>query len=650
MCLRCFGTGRVSTVSEETILNNWDFKGVALIRRTPGKLKDGLKRLGKSYGFNPRVSFYDLSPESQQAFMHGDLSIGFEGLIPYLHRISAGSNGLHTDICPSCRGARIGEEAQMVTIGGLNISVLANKTLREQILFWDEVTEDLIKADSNLGTVIGTIRSKLKNLYDVGLSHLSLYRKTPTLSGGELQRLFLASHLDPDLEGLIHIFDEPTVGLHEQEKGRLIERIKEFKNHGSTVIVVEHDPHVIQAADWIIEIGPGAGEAGGKIVYQGELSGYLHCTQSCISPFLFKRRFSTVRERKSVVFKMNETTPCLRVHHASIHNLKDVSVSIPLEVMVGVVGASGSGKSSLIASTLVPLLAKSFNHLPDDEQDLEEYNTNALSGTELEGIEQLTGVSVITQAPIGRAKTSIPASYIGIWDRVRNLLASQKEAIEHGFTAGDFSFNSTGACSECNGEGTIKKETKGFAFTWPCHICGGTRFRKDVLEIKIDGKNIADILELSVSEAVQFFQHESSILRPLLILEQVGMGYLKLGQSTTTISGGEAQRIKLAKELGRAQSGGNLYILDEPTNGLSCADVSSLMELLRGLVERGNSLIIIEHDLMVLKECDWIIEMGPGGGDEGGEVIASGSPEQLSINSTSIIGAYIREEATAHEQ
>jgi excinuclease UvrABC ATPase subunit len=645
MCLGCFGTGRVSTLTEEQALQGRN--RVSLMRGTPGKLKDGLKRLGKAYGFDPNDFYSNLSPEAQRAYLDGDLSVGYEGLMPFLRRIGAGAEGAGSTVCPSCNGTRLGEEARRITIEGLNISALAEKTLKEQAHFWEDLSGRIAGADPHLAPVLNRIRTKIDALLDVGLSHLSLYRRTPTLSGGELQRLFLASHLDSELEGLIYIFDEPSVGLHEREKDRLIQRLKELKSLGNSVIVVEHDPGIIRAADWIIEIGPGAGEGGGRIVYQGNLEGYFSCAESLIASFISQRGsailagFGQQRHR----IQVTDQTPRLTIHHANIHNLKNITVSFPLGVMVGVAGVSGSGKSSLVASTLVPMLAKWFDSVVEDdpEEDVEKEDAEQLTGVELQGAEWLSGVSLVAQAPIGRSKTSTPVSYIGVWDRIRSLYAGQKEAKEVGLSPGDFSFNSTGGCSECGGEGTIRKETREYTFTWPCHICGGTRYRPEVLDIIIGGKNIANILEMSVDEAIDFFKWDSAISGPLKILQEVGMGYLKLGQPADTISGGEAQRIKLAKELGRGRSGGILYILDEPTTGLSCVDVGRLLGLLRRLVDRGNTVLLIEHDLSVLSECDWIIEMGPGGGDEGGEVIAEGSPELLAHLPASVIGTYWRE-------
>ncbi|KRE33965.1 hypothetical protein [Paenibacillus sp. Soil522] len=645
MCLACFGTGKVSALTEEQALQGRN--SVSLMRGTPGKLKDGLKRLGKAYGFDPNVFYFNLSPEAQRAYLEGDLSVGYEGLMPFLHRIGAGAEGLGSSICPSCSGTRIGEEARNITIEGLNISTLAEKTLCEQADFWEELSGRIVRADPNLAQVLKRIRTQIYALLDVGLSHLSLYRQTPTLSGGELQRLFLASHLDSDLESLIYIFDEPSVGLHEREKDRLIKRLKELQSLGNSVIVVEHDPSVIRSADWIIEIGPGAGKDGGRIVYQGNLEGYLSCTESRIATFISQGDspiyvgFGEQRHR----IQVTENTPRLTVYHANLHNLKDISVSFPLGVMVGVAGASGSGKSSLVSSTLVPLLANFFDSiveadLEDDEE--KEQDAEELKDAELKGADMLTGVLLVKQAPIGRSKTSTPASYIGVWDRIRSLYASQTAAKEMGLSSGDFSFNSTGGCTECGGEGIIKKETRGNTFRWPCHICGGTRYRPEVLEITIAGKSIAKILEMSVDDAIDFFPGDIGISGPLRVLQQVGMGYLRLGQPATTISGGEAQRIKLAKELGRGRSGNMMYILDEPTTGLSCADVTQLMSLLRSLVDRGNTVLLIEHDLSALSQCDWLIEMGPGGGHEGGEIIAEGSPEILVSLQASVIGKYLR--------
>ncbi|MFC3747008.1 excinuclease ABC subunit UvrA [Paenibacillus sp. GCM10012306] len=649
MCLKCFGTGQVSTLSVEQAISERNFDRSSVLRGTPGKLKDGVKRLAKAYEFDPNGSYYNLSDKAKAAYLNGDLSAGYEGLMPFLHRISIGAEGGVSSVCPSCHGSRIGQEAQNVTIEGLHISALAEKTLKEQADFWDDVSGTILEIEPSLQGVLKRIVMQINHLCDVGLSHLSLYRRMPTLSGGELQRLFLAAHLESELEGLIYIFDEPTVGLHESEKNQLIKRLTELQTQGNSVIVVEHDLGVIRSADWIIEIGPGAGEEGGSIVYQGNYAGYLNCTDSQITPFLSRDNEMTCAgfQRERQAFTFTDAVPRLKIKNATTHNLKDIDVSFPLGFMVGVAGVSGSGKSSLIASTLAPLLTKSFgsvsadNNQETDAEDEQGFAIEAKSAV-LEGTSLLKGVSFITQSSIGRSKTSTPASYIGIWDRVRTLFANQNEAKELGLTSGDFSFNSTGGCSECNGEGTIKKETRGFTFVWPCHACNGTRYCSDVLDITVSGKNIADILEMSVTEAADFFRNEAVISGPLQVLEKVGMGYLKLGQSSTTISGGEAQRIKLAKELGRSRTGGILYILDEPTTGLSCVDVERLMEVLRNLVDLGNTVLVVEHDLSVLRKCDWLIEMGPGGGDAGGLVIAEGTPETLALLPNSIIGSYFR--------
>ncbi|MBB3132252.1 excinuclease ABC A subunit [Paenibacillus rhizosphaerae] len=650
MCLRCLGTGSISTLTEEQALVERHFERYSIIRGTPGKLKDGLRRLAKAYHFDLDDSYYHLAHEVQQAYLHGDLSVGYEGLMPFLRRIQLGTDSKAKTICTSCHGARIGEEARQVTIAGLDISALAEKTLNEQADFWEAHESRITNAIPNLARVLQQIRKQLHDLSDLGLSHLSLYRRTPSLSGGELQRLFLASHLESELEGLIYIFDEPTVGLHEREKAKVIDRLKELQQQGNSVIVVEHDLGVIRSADWIIEIGPGAGTEGGRLVYEGDLEGYLECVTSSIAPYL-QTKAGTIHESYSVFrqgMPITDTTPRLTIKHAITHNLKDITVDIPLGRLVGVAGVSGSGKSSLISATLVPLLEQCFTRSKiaaevemeeahSDEEQLLEINH---AGTALEGQSDLGGVSVVTQSPIGRSKTSTPASYIGIFDHIRGFFAHLQSSKEQGFTVGDFSFNSTGGCSECQGEGSIQKETRGYVFTWTCHVCGGLRYQRDVLDIKLNGKNIAEVLEMSVTEAINFFAQETRISEPLHLLEKIGMGYLRLGQPATTISGGEAQRIKLAKALGRSRSGGILYILDEPTSGLSCADAERLMDVLRSLVDHGNSVLIIEHDLSVLKVCDWIIELGPNGGEEGGRVIAEGSPAELMRQPNSIIGTY----------
>jgi excinuclease ABC subunit A len=484
---------------------------------------------------------------------------------------------------------------------------------------------------------------KTKKLIKTRLGYLSLYREIPTLSGGELQRLFLNAHLDSKMDSLIYVLDEPTSGLHESEKLGLLKSILELKKLGNTVIVVEHDKNTIKAAESIVDMGPKAGAEGGQIVYQGDYAGLLGCRESITGQYLS----GSVAMPQRTLCSSVEALPCLTIRNAKTNNLKDITVSFPLGVLVGIGGISGSGKSSLVSNTLIPLLKSYFHDSAflleenenDDENDIAEV---IIFADRLEGMEQISGFAEVSQAPIGRNLNSNPASYIGIWDKIRRLFASQPQAIKLNITAGHFSFNSKGACSQCLGSGYEKIWLGGnLSINKTCSLCHGRRFNDQALAVRYRNKDIHEILEMTVAEAVSFFGDNKGIVSTLKVLQRIGMGYIKLGQPTPTLSGGEAQRIKLAKEIGRQRKGHILYVLDEPTTGLSLFDTAMLIELLDELVAKGNSVIVIEHDPAVLVSCDWIIELGPGGGAEGGFIIAEGSPQMLKENTESISGRYL---------
>lgn len=552
--------------------------------------------------------------------------------------------------CTECQGYRIGEEARRVFINGKHIGEVGKMTLTEAKVFFETVLEQkgTIQFVKNL---LEDILRKTNSLITSRLGHLSLYREMSSLSGGELQRLFLNFHLESKLESLIYVLDEPTVGLHESEKAELLKSIKALKKLGNTVIVVEHDRSIIEMADHIIDIGPKAGIEGGQIIYEGDYAGLLKCDKSLTGQYLSGKVKMPVRMLKENLFN-SETTPCLTIHHAKTNNLKDVSVSFPLGVLVGISGVSGSGKSSLISDTLIPLLKsyfrrnsnKGYSNGGNRRGDIEDQSTLMETIAEkLDGVENISGFAEVSQAPIGRNINSNPVTFIKIWDKIRKLFAEEPEAKRLNLSAGHFSFNSDGACQACSGSGRKAVFPGGSLKMYTtCGKCKGKRYNKEALTVRYKGKNISEILNVQISEAVSIFQGNKAIVRTLEVMERIGMGYITLGQPTSTMSGGEAQRLKLAKEIGKQRKGNILYVMDEPTTGLSLYDTAQLIKLLDELIKSGNSMIVIEHNHEVLESCDWIIELGPEGGRGGGKIIAEGTPRELEKNSNSLIGKYLK--------
>jgi len=551
------------------------------------------------------------------------------------------------DACPACHGYRVGEEARRVTLGGQHIGQLGQMPIDELHAFLQALPEQ--GALSPFGhNLVRNVLQRTEHLIRVGLGYLALYRPVPTLSGGEGQRLFLSSHLDAAIDSLIYVLDEPTVGLHELEKEALLEQLAALQAAGNTVIVVEHDPNTIARADHVIDVGPLAGIDGGEIVYQGSYEGLLACEGSITGQYLSGRR--TIPPKRAHA-QVTADTPRLTLHRARTHNLKDLTVSFPLGVLVGVAGVSGSGKSSLVIDTLVPLLECHYAYLRQEGEDADadadaeddvDLGLPSPAAERLDGIEHLSGYAQVSQAPIGRQYTSTPASYVGIWGAIRRLYARQPLAVERGYTAGHFSFNALGACPECKGRGSIRFWLGDrFFVSNTCPVCGGKRYQDEILEVTYRDKNILDVLDMSVSEAATFLDELSPVQAVLRVLERTGMGYIALGQPAPTLSGGEAQRVKLAKEIGRRRQGETLYVLDEPTTGLSPYDVARLLALLDELVAQGNTVIVVEHDPATLSHCDWLIELGPGAGSEGGEVIAQGPPGALAADPRSRTGPYL---------
>ena len=492
--------------------------------------------------------------------------------------------------------------------------------------------------------IVNAIRLRIQYLVMLGLGHLSMSRPIPTLSGGELQRLCISAFIMSDFDSLTFIFDEPSIGLHEREKEKLIEVLKNIVSAGNTVIVIEHDESIISIADYIVEIGPGAGTEGGELIFQGEYKEFLNCKDSVIAKYLKDRKYFIENYKHQT--KNAPALHCderLRICGANIHNLKNVSLSIPLYKMVGFAGVSGSGKSSLIAHTLVPKLKMLIRNrvIQNEDEDIYDY-PRELDDVEIHGTEYINKCYVINQQPIGRAKTSNIATYTGVFDVIRKLFAETEDAKDFGFDMSFFSLNAEGGCPACKGQGFLVYNV-GFGDTnMICDQCHGTGYIEEVLDVKYHNKNIAEVLEMTVKEACGFFKDVPKIYQILCLLDKVGMGYIKLGQKTTTISGGEAQRIKLAKELGKSRNKDNIYILDEPTVGLSPKDSEHLIYLLREICNAGNTVIVTEHDIDVLSCCDYLFELGPKGGDEGGYLIAEGTPKLLKENPNSILGGYLK--------
>lgn len=649
MCMKCSGRGSYFKINIEKLIpdNHTTLKQVFnMVKVTPGYMKL-LQKKFKEYFSMP---FSQLPEEVKNEVVYGHYQNGKRSYS--LTRIFQGRyekgedlNGIYTmTTCSDCHGFRVGEESRRVLLNGKHIGELGKMTISETHKFLEVLLKQAILTQFGKN-LLKDILVKTKHLIKSRLGHLTLYREMSTLSGGEIQRLFLNAHLDSKMDSLIYVLDEPTAGLHESEKGDILKSINKLKELGNTVIVVEHDKNTIKMAEHIIDIGPKAGTCGGQVMYQGNLEGLLQSNESITAKYLSGKLTMPIRTTQQNI-RHAEKRPSITIRNANTNNLKDVTVSFPLRTMVGIAGKSGSGKSSLISNSLLPLLKSYFHNQWDNEENEADCENESIieevAARRLEGMEQISGYAEISQAPIGRKTNSNPASYIGIWDKIRLLFAYQLEAIEQKFTAGHFSFNSKGACSKCGGSGYEKIWlASNLSMDKTCSKCHGKRFNYEALSIKYKNKNIHDILEMSVSEAVGFFEDNISIVSTLKVLEQIGMGYIKLGQPTPTLSGGESQRIKLAKEIGRRRKGNILYVLDEPTTGLSPYDTAKLIQLLDELIANGNSVIVIEHNTEVLKTCDWIIELGPEGGSRGGYILAEGSPQTLKKNSKSITGRYL---------
>ncbi|MCI8826394.1 MAG: ATP-binding cassette domain-containing protein [Lachnospiraceae bacterium] len=646
MCVKCLGKGTFNHVCEEKILSDFSMKLKDILN---GQVDGGayqrfLRKFERKTGISCEKTLEELSEDELLIFKYGNADT--EGFITWIGNEWSWSQGkknwgsklncVESISCPKCNGTGLGEQALHTTISGKNISELEE-------MYISRLLDFLKNADIKKSPLLEDLITKLSCMVEVGLHHLSLSRPLPTLSGGEIQRLFLASYILAEMDSVIFVFDEPTIGLHEIEKANLIRIIKRLIDAGNTVVCVEHDESFIREADYIIDMGPEAGIYGGFKIYEGGYKEFLKCSESKTAPYLtnqatFDGLNKTGFKIKSAYRPVSEKK--LHIKNANTHNLKNIFVDIPLGVMTGVAGVSGSGKSSLISNTLVPKLKEILKTKCVMEEDKE-----IKTDIELQGIDNIKKCYIIDQRPIGRSKTSCPATYTGIFDKIRVLYAESDAAKSAGYSAGMFSRNSEGGCPACKGYGVIHYHMGlGNFIDIKCENCKGTGYLPEAMEICLDGRNIQDILEMSVEEACGFFKEKNeSIYTMLNVLRRVGMGYIKLGQETPTISGGESQRIKLAKELAKGKVGKQcLYIFDEPTTGLSFHDTERLMALMDELVDMGNSVIITEHDSYILSNCDYIIELGRGGGDEGGNVIACGTPAELKNNSESIIGRYLK--------
>lgn len=663
-CPECTGLGTRKEVDPELVITD---PTLSLAEGAIGPWSGGhnkeyferlLSALAEDLHFKMDTPWEGLPERARKAVLHGsgetEIHVGytnrygrkrsyytaFEGVIPFLERRQREAEsdtsreryeGYMRDVpCPGCRGARLKPETLAVTVGGHSIAEVAGLSIREcaEFLATLELTE---REQSIAGRVLKEIDARLAFLLDVGLDYLSLDRSAGTLAGGEAQRIRLATQIGSGLVGVLYVLDEPSIGLHQRDNRRLIRTLVRLRDLGNTLIVVEHDEDTILASDWVVDIGPGAGEHGGRVVVSGPVSDLLASEESLTGAYLSGRRSIAVPAVRRPVTKGKMLT----VHGAREHNLRDVTVSFPLGCLVAVTGVSGSGKSTLVNDILAAVLANKLNgarEVPGRHRTVS-------------GLDHLDKVVRVDQSPIGRTPRSNPATYTGVFDHIRRLFAETTEAKVRGYLPGRFSFNVKGGrCEACSGDGTIKIEMNFLPDVYvPCEVCAGARYNRETLEVHYKGKSIAEVLDMPIEEAAEFFAAVPAIARHLRTLDEVGLGYVRLGQSAPTLSGGEAQRVKLASELQRRSTGRTVYVLDEPTTGLHFEDIRKLLGVLGRLVDAGNTILVIEHNLDVIKTADWIIDMGPEGGSGGGRVVAEGPPEAVAANQASHTGVFLRE-------
>jgi len=654
-CPRCQGFGNTIDYSLDLIVPN---RGLSLDEgaiepwtKPKGAewMEDFRKQARGRVRFN--VPFCDLTEEEQRIVLEGEGKI--EGVRQFFNYLDTKKYKLHVRVflsryrgyarCPDCGGSRLRKEALYVQVGGKTIAQAVRLNIAEAQRFFDQL--DLTPEESEIaGKILVEIRQRLKFLNDVGLEYLTLDRLSSTLSGGEAQRIQLATCLGSQLVGACYVLDEPSIGLHSRDTERLLRILAELRDIGNTIVVVEHDPEVMRAADHVIDLGPGAGERGGSIVFQGDYPALMADRNGSLTSAYLRgdRQVSRRKHRRAPNAKKT-----VRLQGAWIHNLKGVDVAIPLGLMTVVTGVSGSGKSTLVHEVIYKSIqAKLHGATPAASEGEESAGEEAprMTCTRIEGEQAVKDVVMIDQTPIGRTPRSNPVTYIKAFDVIRGLFAATRDAERRGYTAGHFSFNVPGGrCETCQGDGTVTVEMQFLAdVELTCDECKGTRFKSAILDIKYKGLNVHEVLQLTVTEAIAFFHDTTRLVTKLKLLEEVGLGYLRLGQSATTLSGGEAQRVKLAAHLAQATNDGTLFICDEPTTGLHFDDIDKLLAAFERLIDSGGSLLVIEHNLDVIRAADWVIDMGPEGGEAGGRIVATGTPEAIATVENSHTGRFLR--------
>lgn len=663
-CPTCMGLGMRLRIDPARILANPDKSIINGGIMSPGwtvRGKDNsmarmyFNGLAKHYGFDINTPVRELPEniinvllygsgtekikyEYSREYGSGSYSTPFEGIIPNLERryretTSEWSKSdieryMSEDICPDCRGDRLKPEILAVTVGGQNIASLTKLSVTSLINYFDNL--ELSEIETKIASqILKEINARLTFLKNVGLDYLTLARSAATLSGGEAQRIRLATQIGSGLVGVLYILDEPSIGLHQRDNTKLLSTLKNLRDMGNTLIVVEHDEETILEADYVVDIGPGAGIHGGEVVVNGTVSDVLNCEKSITGQYLSHKKEIPIPEHRR-----KGNGKFLEIIGAKQNNLKNINAKIPLGMLVCITGVSGSGKSSLINEILYKELANKLNGAKEGMGECKE----------IRGIENLDKVIAISQSPIGRTPRSNPATYTGVFNDIREVFATSNEAKVRGYGPGRFSFNVKGGrCEACGGDGIIKIEMHFLSDIYvPCEVCKGKRYNRETLEVTYLGKNIYDVLDMTIEEGLEFFKNHEKIRRKLQTLCDVGLGYVKIGQPSTLLSGGEAQRVKLATELSKRSTGRTMYILDEPTTGLHTADVHRLTEVLQRLIEGGNTVVVIEHNLDVIKTADYILDLGPEGGDRGGTIVAAGTPEEIAKVSSSYTGQYLK--------
>jgi len=669
-CPECSGLGSKLEVDPELVVPDEELslnQGAVIVWNSNFKYhRHLLEALSKELGFSMDTPWKDLPKKVKDAILNGrnyevkvkfrnrwgrerSYTTGFEGALTYIQRkkeetesqlvVDRMDSYMREVPCSACQGARLRPEVLAVTIGDLSIAQLSDLSIRDAKDFLDGVTLEE-RSSAIAAPILTEIQARLNFLVDVGLSYLTLSRGAATLSGGEAQRIRLATQIGSGLVGVLYVLDEPSIGLHQRDNRKLIATLEHLRDLGNTLIVVEHDEETIEAADWIVDVGPGAGENGGWIVHSGTLEELKENKRSLTGQYLSGKRSIVIPQSR----RERDPKRQITVKGARENNLKDVTVSFPLSTFTAVTGVSGSGKSTLVNQILYRSLASRLNGAR-----LVPGRHRSVVGTE--GLDKVVHVD---QSPIGRTPRSNPATYTGVWDQIRKLFAEVPEAKLRGYGPGRFSFNVKGGrCESCKGDGTLKIEMNFLPDVYvPCEVCHGARYNRETLEILYKGKSVADVLNMPIAEAAEFFAPISRIARHLNTLVEVGLGYVRLGQAATTLSGGEAQRVKLASELQRRSTGRTVYVLDEPTTGLHTEDIRKLLLVLQSLVDKGNTVIVIEHNLDVIKSADWVIDMGPEGGSGGGTVVAEGTPEEVAKVHESFTGQFLAEifEASAQHR